>query len=407
MSLQSSVARLAHQVHLPDDTLTLKLDGYAFIGHRCRELGTDVFETRILLQRTVCMLGADAARCFYDGERIQRDGAAPMRVQATLFGRGGVQSLDGAAHHVRKQMFMQLLAPANVRRLCELFETSLLSALPRWADRAVLFDEAQDALCRAACAWAGITLDDERRIRDLAAMIDGGGGAGPRNWRGRVGRARAEWWVEKQIEQVRSGVLPGIGALGVFANSDLEARIAAIELLNMIRPTVAVARYVTFAALALHEYPHTEDLVHDESTLDPFVHEVRRFFPFFPAVVGRARRTFTFHDVEIREGDRVMLDLYGTNHDPRVWERPDEFHPERFIGRAIDPYTLIPQGGGDTPTGHRCPGEALTIELIKSSVRFLTRRISYEVPPQDLSISLSRIPAQPASRFVITNARAR
>ena len=71
MSLQSFVA---HQVHLPDDTLALALEGYAFIGNRCRALGTDVFETRIMLQRTICMLGAEAARMFYDGDRMQREG---------------------------------------------------------------------------------------------------------------------------------------------------------------------------------------------------------------------------------------------------------------------------------------------------------------------------------------------
>ena len=47
MSLQSFVAKLPHQVHLPDDTLTLALEGYAFISDRCRDLGTDCFETRL------------------------------------------------------------------------------------------------------------------------------------------------------------------------------------------------------------------------------------------------------------------------------------------------------------------------------------------------------------------------
>jgi hypothetical protein len=36
---------------------------------------------------------------------------------------------------------------------------------------------------------------------------------------------------------------------------ELDARTAGVELLNVLRPTVAVARYVTFAALALHDHP--------------------------------------------------------------------------------------------------------------------------------------------------------
>lgn len=35
----------------------------------------------------------------------------------------------------------------------------------------------------------------------------------------------------------------------------LPPAVAAVELINVLRPTVAVARFVTFAALALHDYP--------------------------------------------------------------------------------------------------------------------------------------------------------
>jgi len=401
MSLQSLVARLPHQVHLPDDTLSLALDGYAFIGNRCRELDTDVFETRLFLQRTICMLGAEAARVFYDPELVQRDGAGQLRVQAMMFGRGGVQALYGAALHARKQLFLSLMSRESIARLCELLDASWQAALPRWPSRVVLVDEAQTVLCRAVCAWAGITLDEERRIRDLGAMIDGS------TWRGRVGRARAEWWIGKQIEQVRAGAMTGASALGVFAHADLDTQTAAIELLNVIRPTVAVARYVTFAALALHEHPQAAELVREHGMVEPFVQEVRRFYPFVPAVMGRIRRTFTWHGVELPEGGRVMLDLYGTNRDARTWEEPEEFRPQRFVGWLGDPFTLIPQGGGDVATGHRCPGEALTIELLKTSVRYLTRAITYDVPAQDLTVSLARVPTLPASRFIIENVRLR
>ncbi len=50
---------------------------------------------------------------------------------------------------------------------------------------------------------------------------------------------------------------------------------------------------------------------------------------------------------------------------------------------------------------HRCLGEWITIELMKTIVRMLVRELSYEVPSQDLTIDLTRIPALPNSRFVI------
>jgi fatty-acid peroxygenase len=101
----------------------------------------------------------------------------------------------------------------------------------------------------------------------------------------------------------------------------------------------------------------------------------------------------------------VILDLYGTNHDPRSWEEPGTFRPDRFRDWNGSPFNLIPQGAGDFQNGHRCPGEWITIELLKSAVRLLTTEVSYDVPEQDLSIDLTRMPAEPKSRFVIRNVR--
>ena len=75
-----------------------------------------------------------------------------------------------------------------------------------------------------------------------------------------------------------------------------------------------------------------------------------------------------------------MLDLYGTDHDPRCWEEPALFHPERFQGCVEDPFDFIPQGGGEYERGHRCPGEGITIAPLRVALEFLTRRLEYEVP---------------------------
>ena len=102
----------------------------------------------------------------------------------------------------------------------------------------------------------------------------------------------------------------------------------------------------------------------------------------------------------------MLLDLYGTNHDARTWERPGKFDPKRFRRWDGSPFNFVPQGGGDHDVGHRCPGEWIAIGLMKLATEFLTRRMSYEVPEQDLSITWSRMPPVPGSRFVIRNVRA-
>ncbi|WP_344597937.1 cytochrome P450 [Actinomadura vinacea] len=171
----------------------------------------------------------------------------------------------------------------------------------------------------------------------------------------------------------------------------------------MLRPTAAVAWFVAFAAHALHLWPrHREPLAAgDAAFAKAFAHEVRRFYPFAPFVGGLAARDLTWRGEPIPAGALVLLDVYGQHHDEALWPDPYSFDPHRFTGREIDPYALIPQGGGDPRTGHRCPGEKITVALLGALATRLAR-LRYDVPDQDMSISLRRVPARPNSGLVIT-----
>jgi fatty-acid peroxygenase len=157
----------------------------------------------------------------------------------------------------------------------------------------------------------------------------------------------------------------------------------------------------------LHRYPACrQKLAAGESGYaELFAQEVRRFYPFFPSVMALVRRDFEWKGYRFPAGARVMLDLYGTDHDARMWDAPEEFRPERFRGWKECSFSFIPQGGGDPHIHHRCPGEGIAVALIKVAANFLTREIAYHVPEQDLRIDQSRLPALPRSRFVIANVR--
>lgn len=73
-------------------------------------------------------------------------------------------------------------------------------------------------------------------------MVDAFGGAGPRLWRGRRrGRELSALQVMAELRGAGGKLLP--------------ARAAAVELINVVRPTVAIPWYIAFVALALHEHP--------------------------------------------------------------------------------------------------------------------------------------------------------
>jgi fatty-acid peroxygenase len=212
------------------------------------------------------------------------------------------------------------------------------------------------------------------------------------------------------VQQLRSGTAVAAtgSALEVVSRQPdtggelLDPRCAAVELLNVIRPTVAVAWFVAFTGHALHRWPEHRTRLRegDSAYAVAFAHEVRRFYPFAPFVGGRAVTDLTWRGEPIPTGALVLLDLFGQNHDAALWPQPYRFDPQRFLGRIPDPDELIPQGGGDPGTGHRCPGEDVTVALLAGFATWLARA-SYEVPQQDLTISLRRIPALPRSRFLI------
>jgi fatty-acid peroxygenase len=137
------------------------------------------------------------------------------------------------------------------------------------------------------------------------------------------------------------------------------------------------------------------------------VQEVRRFYPFFPAVPAIVRENFRWRGYTLRAGTRALLDLYGIDHDPRLWKDPDTFRPERFHGWNEDPYGLVPQGGGDHAEGHRCAGEWITIALMETALRFLTDEIDYRVRRDDLAIDFSRLPALPQEPLVLEDVSVR
>ncbi|GAB3360524.1 cytochrome P450 [Modestobacter lapidis] len=411
-----------------DNTIPMLTQGYAWFPDRRRAAARaggvrTALHTRLMGRRTLGVAGPEGARFLYDEDHVHRRGALPEPVVSTLFGHGAVHTLDGEAHRVRKAMFVDLLMGSGTGALVDAVTAAWDDAVPQWAarPRVVLFDEVGRVLTRGVCSWAGVPLTEAEvpaLARDLTTLVDGFATGAPRHWRARRVRQRREAWLAGLVDDVRSGArtVPAGSVVDVVCrhrDSDgelLEPRVAAVELLNVLRPTVAVCWFVAFAAHALHSWPANRDRLRTGDAAFPtaFAHEVRRFYPFAPFIGGRAPREVEWNGVRVPAGAMVLLDLFGQNHDPQLWGDPYVFRPERFLAggevRRIGPFELVPQGAGDPRTGHRCPGEDVTVALLAALAGRLAA-LEYVLPEQDLSISLRRIPARPASRVVMTVVR--
>jgi fatty-acid peroxygenase len=410
----------ANRRPLIDRSLAVLTEGYAWLPNRMRDSAEPVLSTRLLGRPALAVRGPDAVRFFYDEANVRRHGALPEPVRATLFGLDAVHTLDGAAHRARKSFFLPLLSPDRVTGLVEEVTRAWDEAVAEWAGRprVTLFDEAGAVLTRGVCRWAGVPLPDGEEAplaADLLAMVDGFATAGPRHFRARRARARQELRLAQLVDAVRAGAAPArpgsvLDAVCRHREADgapLAPRTAAVELLNVLRPTAAVAFFAAFTAHALVRWPaHRERLrTGDPAYATAFAHEVRRFYPFAPFLGGLAVRELSWRGAGVPEGGIVLLDVYGQNHDEELWGDPYTFRPERFLERPAAPDELIPQGGGDPRSGHRCPGENVTVGLLQALAVRLAR-LEYTLPAQDLSIPLHRMPTRPRSGIVLTGVRA-
>jgi fatty-acid peroxygenase len=392
----------------PDDSLRFLRDGYLYGTRGCAAAGSDAFRTRLLGRPVVVARGVDAARFFYEDGRFRRGpGAIPISAAHLLQDEGSVQTLEGEQHASRKRLFLDLVAhdPGRADLLVHVRDAWLDGTRARLGKPVAMTDFASEVLTDAVLRWSGVgTVATEPTLGPDAftSMIDNAGRFGPPNWVARVRRMRSERRARELVERARGrdDDLP-LDRIARFEQNGqpLPTPVAAVELLNLLRPTVAVARFVAFAALALHRRPlWRERVIAAEDVRRAFALEVRRFFPFFPAIGGLATRPLEWREETLAEGAWMLLDLYGTDHDPSVWHDPARFDPERFLRPTPHP-PVVAQGAGDFESGHRCPGEPVTDDLVSLALELLVEGPAYRVPEQDLRISLRRMPAAPHDGF--------
>jgi fatty-acid peroxygenase len=383
-------------------TLRLLLDGYQAVG-RLREAagGQSWFPARMLGRRALVVRGVDGVRTFYDADLVTRRGAIPAPVRLLLFGPGAVHGLDGEEHTRRKELFLDAADREAAEGLAAAVAERLDTAVAGWTDRGSvrLFDELVEVYGGAVLAWGGTDVagDEARRVsRELAAIVDGFGVRGtayPRAW---VARVRATRWARRLVRDVRKGARhAGKGTpLARVAAAELSHTVAAVELLNILRPTVAVAYFGAFAAHALDGHPEWKARLARGSSKDlrAFEHELRRWYPFVPVLTGRLRREYVWGGRSFPRRSFLVLDVWGTNRDPDTWADPDTFRPDRFVDREPGPFEFVPQGGGDPAHGHRCPGEPLAVGILIATVRRLAS-LDFDLAPGSTTVPLRRVPS--------------
>jgi cytochrome P450 family 135 len=166
------------------------------------------------------------------------------------------------------------------------------------------------------------------------------------------------------------------------AMTDVELRDELVTLLLAGHETTATS--VAWALERLVHHPHklarllAEVDAGGEQYMSAVVNETLRVRPVVPVVARMLTGELQLAGHTLPAGTRVMPSIYLVNRNPRVYERPDEFEPERFLrdagGRAIDTFSWIPFGGGI----RRCIGASFAQLEMKIMLRTMLRELAPE-----------------------------
>lgn len=419
-----------------NQNFTILRSGYLAMSRLRRKAGlrpdaTSPVRFKALGKQTVLLRGAEGVDAFYDSSRVMRSGAMPPFIQRPLFGDGAVHTLDGEQHRVRKNQLADVAyTDNNVDHFASLVEEELAELLQQWrlGQHLNVHDGTSLAFGRAAFRWAGISMSREEsdlRAFQMKQLLDGFGRFNAEHIKARFNRIRLDRWAKKLIEEAREGRSPAADGSALAAMANLrdengklvDAHTAGVELQNLTRPTVAVARFAAFAATALVEHPEWAKRIGEAAEQQggqfsktresiAFAQEVRRTFPFVPALPGLIRYNTVVQGCPVDKGDRVVIDVLGTNTNPREWENASTFDPERFYARtdleSLEDYEniemLIPQGGKGVRTGHRCPGEKIAVTALAAAVSALCQPgVEISAEPEDRTFDWRKVLTRPST----------
>ncbi|GMJ07396.1 cytochrome P450, family 76, subfamily C, polypeptide 4 [Hibiscus trionum] len=134
-----------------------------------------------------------------------------------------------------------------------------------------------------------------------------------------------------------------------------------------------------------------EDDVNHLPYLQAIIKETFRMQPAVPLLVPRrAGSDADLCGFKVPEGSQVLVNAWAIGRDPSIWENPDSFMPERFLGSKIDvkgtDFELIPFGAGR----RICPGLPLGNRMLHLIVGSLLNCFDWKledgISPDDITM---------------------
>ncbi|MEZ5774310.1 MAG: cytochrome P450 [Hyphomicrobiaceae bacterium] len=123
------------------------------------------------------------------------------------------------------------------------------------------------------------------------------------------------------------------------------------------------------------------------------IQETMRLYPPIWGLIRIAAKDDVIGGKEIKAGDKIVMFFYGAHHNPKYWDAPEEFRPERWMDDAARKrvkYSYLPFGAGK----RSCPGGAMsqvenTLALSMLLRHFRPEYVGTEPAPINATVTLT------------------
>jgi cytochrome P450 family 135 len=148
--------------------------------------------------------------------------------------------------------------------------------------------------------------------------------------------------------------------------------------------------------LARHPDVRTKARAGDDAYLDAVITETLRIRPVIPGATRRLTEPATIGPYRIPAGVTLLPMASSVHMDPRVYEEPEVFNPDRFVGRRPGTYTWFPFGGGR----RRCIGAAFAQTEMRVALRTILDRTDWKPagrrPERQRNFHITLVPSRGA-----------
>jgi cytochrome P450 len=161
--------------------------------------------------------------------------------------------------------------------------------------------------------------------------------------------------------------------------SDRELRDQLLTMLVAGHETTATALCWAFERILRHP-PVLERILAelaegDTTYLDAAIKESLRLRPTVPITARKLTVPFELDGRTYEPGTVLMPCIFLLHRNPDLYDAPEEFRPERFLGRQPPPYSFIPFGGGV----RRCIGSGFALAEMRAVMQTVLTRVELRV----------------------------